>query len=54
MNSNSKLIDYELQRDENFLEKLRKAKEEEVNSFSSAFKRGVAGTKKAMFDGLLL
>ena len=29
MNSNSKLIDYELQRDENFLEKLRKAKEEE-------------------------
>ena len=32
--------------------KKRKAKEEEVNSFSSAFKRGVAGTKKAMFDGL--
>ena len=31
---------------------IKKQKEEKVNSFSSAVQRGIAGTKKAMYDGL--
>ena len=46
------LISFELQRDPEYIEKLKKQKEEKVNSFSSAVQRGIAGTKKAMYDGL--
>ena len=50
--SMQELIDLEISRNPELMEKFKRRKEEEVNSFSSAFKRGVAGTKKAMFDGL--
>ena len=50
--SMQELIDLEISRNPELMEKFQRRKEEEVNSFSSAFKRGVAGTKQAMFDGL--
>jgi len=46
------LISFELQRDPEYIEKLKKQKEEKVNSFSSQVQRSIAGTKKAMYDGL--
>lgn len=45
------LINFELSRNPEYLEKLKKAKEERVNSFGSAVERAAVGTKKALFDG---
>ena len=48
----SEFLEFELQRDPEYVKKAQERKDEAVNSFGSFFDRGVASTKKALYDGL--